>query len=121
MSLDIRKLIGARESGFNSGGFEARLIQSNLVIYVVGVGFRGFQVVINGSIVILQVNRMATGIIVFLGFRAPRRKHRHGKKDHKLAPSAHVLSGISTQGKPSLYYLMESSIGFMNPASAWIL
>src|SRR5258708_31520962 len=56
-------------------GFEARLIQSNLVIDVVGVGFRGFQVVINCSVVILQVNGMATGIIVFLGLKDRSEEH----------------------------------------------
>src|SRR5580692_9891191 len=84
------------------------------------VGLGGFQVIVNRGVVILQVNGIASGLIVLLVLRAPRHKHRDGNQQHKLPPSTHVLSGISTQGKPSLCYLMESSIGLVSPASRCI-
>ena len=43
-----------------------------------GVGFRGFQVIINRGVVILQVNGLAGGLIVLLGLRASRHKHHGG-------------------------------------------
>ena len=98
-------------------GFEPRLVQTNLVVGVMGIGLAGLQEIFHSGVIILDVHGLARRLIVLLVLGAACRKHSNRQQHPNLTPSPHGLSGTSTRGNPCLSLLMESSIAVINPAS----
>src|SRR5262249_7199122 len=87
------------------------------VIDVMGIALEGLEVVVNGRVIVLQVNGMARGLVILLTLRATRCEHAGKDKNSYLGPTDHEVSGTSSGGNPRLVVLRESSIGVLSAAS----
>src|SRR5260370_38017651 len=96
---------------------EACLVQANFIIGVVGVCGVRFEVIIDGSVVILRIQRLFCGRIVLFALWAARCKDANKENEEKLTAAMHELSGIPTGRNPRLYLPLQSSIGLVGAAS----
>ena len=96
---------------------KSRLVQFDLEIGVVRIGFCGLQVIVNGGVKILQVFRSHPGFVVLVALWAACKEDSEGNADGNLTPATHGLSGTPSGPKSRLYLPLQSSIRLSNAAS----